>query len=210
MFFRCQVRKLQHIQNRTQRRNDPWPCGFGKRKVTDMTIDDLFEQLLKVHAGDTSASLGCNLDPDPCPSWFSRLEWPDRFTLTMIDFFLVEELRFSPANYNDLTPYAEGSLIATRYHKWRPVRPELGRYYSNHWFLEWISAVTGNAYQLHLLTAPRDSEVWIYAKFDLDIFLTWGDEHLVGEDCHFVSPSLSHWRILVERISTAESGSMAA
>jgi hypothetical protein len=72
----------------------------------------------------------------------------------------------------------------------------------------WISAETGSAYQLHLLTAPRDSDVWIYSKFDLDIYLTWGAEQLDGEDCHFVSPSLSHWRALIDRISKAESGPM--
>jgi hypothetical protein len=180
------------------------------RKVAYMTVDDLFERILKVHMGDTSASIGCNLDPDPCPNWFWRLEWPDRFTITMIDFFLVEEMGFSPAIYNNLTPYAEVNPVAARYYEWRPLRPELGSYYSNHWFLEWISAGTGNAYQLHLLTAPRDSDVWIYSKFDLDIFLTWGGEHLDGEDCHFVSPSLSHWRTLIERIGKVESGPMAA
>jgi len=31
---------------------------------------------------------------------------------------------------------------------------------------------------------------------------------LDGEDCHFVSPSLSHWRALIDRISKAESGPM--
>jgi len=56
----------------------------------------------------------------------------------MIDFFLVKEMGFSPANYNNLTPYAEGNPIVTRYYEWRPFRPELGSYYSNHWFLEWI------------------------------------------------------------------------
>src|SRR5208337_678463 len=141
-------------------------------------------------------SVGCNLDPDPCPNWFRRLEWPDRFTITMIDFFLVEEMRFSRAIYNNLTPY----------YKWRPHRPELGSYYSNHWLLEWISAATGNAYQLHLLTAPRDSDTWIYSKFDLDIYLTWGAEQLGGEDCHFVSPGLSHWRALIDHISKVEDG----
>jgi hypothetical protein len=139
-----------------------------------MTVDDLFERILKVHAGDTSASFGCNLDPDPCPNWFWHLAWPDRFTLTMIDFFLLEVMGFSQANYNNLTPYAEGNPIVTRYYKWRHYRPELGSYYTNHWFLEWISAATGNAYQLHLLTAPRDSDIWIYSKFDLDIFLNLG------------------------------------
>jgi hypothetical protein len=98
----------------------------------------------------------------------------------------------------------------TRYYEWRPLRPELGSYYSNHWFLEWISAKTGSAYRLHLLTAPRDSDVWIYSKRDLDIYLTWGAEQLDGEDCHFVSPSLSHWRALIDRISEAESEPMAA
>jgi hypothetical protein len=175
-----------------------------------MTVDELFERISKVQAGETSASTGCNLDPDPCPNWLWRLEWPDRFTITMIDFFLFEEMGFSPANYNNLTPYTEGSHIVARYYEWRPVRPELRSYYSNHWFLEWISERTGNAYQLHLLTAPRDSDVWIYSKFDLDIYLTWGAEHLDGEDCHFVSPSLSHWQALIDRISKAESGAMAA
>jgi hypothetical protein len=179
------------------------------RKVKYMTVDELFERLSKVHAGETSASIGCNLDPDPCPSWFSRLEWRDRFTLTMIDFFLVEEMGFSPANYNNLTPYTENNPIVARYYEWRPIRPELYNSYSNHWFLEWISAETGNAYQLHLLTAPRASDVWIYSKCDLDIYLTWGAEHLDGEDCHFVSPSLSHWRTLIDRISKVENGSMA-
>ena len=178
--------------------------------VTDcMTVDELFERISKVHAGETNASIGCHLDPDPCPSWFERLEWPDRFTLTMIDFFLVEEMGFSRANYSNLTPYAEVNPVATRYCQWRPILPELGSYYSNHWFLEWISAATGNAYQVHLLTAPRDSEVWIYAKFDLDVFLTWGTEHLEGEDCHFLSPSLLQWRTLLDRIATAEKGPMA-
>lgn len=175
-----------------------------------MTVDELFERIQKVHAGETSASFGCNLDPDPCPAWFQRLEWPDRFTVTMIDFFLVEEMGFSPASYNNLTPYAEDDTIVTRYREWRPLRPELGSYYSNHWFLEWTSGKTGNAYQLHLLLAPRDSEVWIYSKFELDIYLTWGGEHLDGEDCHFISPSLSHWRTLVDQLRTVESGSIAA
>jgi hypothetical protein len=173
-------------------------------KVEYMTVDELFERISKVHQGETSASLGCTLDPDPCPGWFSRLEWPDRFTLTMMDFFLVAETGFRPASYNDLTPYAEEDLTAARYREWRPNRPELGSYYSSHWFLEWVSAETGNAYQLHLLMAPRDSEVWIYSKFDLDIYLTWGGEHLAGEDCHFISPSLSHWRALLDRIHMAE------
>jgi hypothetical protein len=175
-----------------------------------MTVDELFERIVKVHAGETSASIDCNLDPDPCPNWFERLEWTDRFTLTMIDFFLVAEMGFSPANYNNLTPYAESNPIVARYNEWRPVRPELGSYYSNHWFLEWTSAGTGNAYQLHLLTAPRDSDVWIYSKFDLDIYLTWGAERLEGEDCHFVSPSLSQWRVLMDRISKVETGPLAA
>jgi hypothetical protein len=178
------------------------------RKVKYMTVDSLFERISKIHARETRASIGCNLDPDPCPNWFWRLEWQDRFTITMIDFFLVEEMSFSPANYNNLTPYAEDNPISTRYREWRPLPPEFGSYYSNHWFLEWISAETGNAYQLHLLTAPRDSDVWIYSKFDLDIYLTWGAEDLDGEDCHFMSPSLTHWRALVDRISKAESGSM--
>ena len=77
-------------------------------------------------------------------------------------------------------------------------------------YIEWISAETGNTYQLHLLTAPRDSDVWMYSKFDVDIYLTWGAEHLDGEDCHGISPSLSHWRALIDRISKAESGPMAA
>lgn len=175
-----------------------------------MTVDELFERVSKVHAGETTASVDCNLDPEPCPSWFWRLEWADRFTLTMIDFFLVQEMDFSQADYNNLTPYAEGDPIATRYYQWRPLRPELGSYYSNHWFLEWCSVETGNAYQLHLLTAPRDSDVWIYSKFDLDIYLTWGAVHLDGEDCHFVSPSLSQWRALVDRIIETEREAMAA
>jgi hypothetical protein len=174
-----------------------------------MTLDDLFERIFKVHAGDTGASTGCNLDPDPCPDWFSRLEWLDRFTLTMIDFFLVEEMGFSPAHYNNLTPYADGNPTLTRYYKWRPYCPELGTYYTNHWFLEWISKVTRNAYQLHILTAPRDSAIWIYSKFDLDIFLTWGDERLGGEDCHFLSPKLPHWRSLIEHIIHTESRSVS-
>jgi len=111
-----------------------------------MTADILFERILKVHAGETSASTGCNLQPEPCPNWFLRLEWPDRFVLTMIDFFLVEEMDFSPANYANLTPYAEDDPIVTRYHEWRPIPPKLGSYYSNHWYLEWISAETRNAY----------------------------------------------------------------
>jgi hypothetical protein len=176
----------------------------------DVTVDQLFERIAKVHAGETSASIGCHLEPNPSPHWLWRLEWPDRFTLSMIDFFLVEEMSFSPANYNDLTPYAGGSPNLTRYYKWRPLRPELGSYYSNHWFLEWISSETGNAYQVHLLTAPRDSEVWTYSKFELDIFLTWGAEHLDGEDCHFVSPNLSQWRTLIDHISKVESGPTVA
>ena len=174
-----------------------------------MTVDELFERISKVHFGETSASIGCNLEPDPCPNWFWRLEWEDRYTLTMIDFFFYKKMGFSQAQYNNLTPYAEGELIATRYCKWRPLRPELGSYYSNHWFLEWTSVGTGNAYQVHLLTAPRDSEVWIYSKFDLDIFLTWGAERLDCEDCHFVSPSLVQWRALVDRVSEAERESTA-
>jgi len=169
-----------------------------------MTLDELFERISKVHSGEISASIGCNLDPEPCPNWFARLEWTDRFILTMIDFFLVQEMSFSAAKYNNLTPYAEANPIATRYHEWRPNCPELGSYYSNHWFLEWVSTETGNAYQLHVLTAPRDSDIWIYAKFDLDIYLTWGAERLDGEDCHYISPSLSHWRVLIDRISKVE------
>jgi hypothetical protein len=175
-----------------------------------MTVDELFERLLKVHAGETSASVGCNLDPDPCPSWFNRLEWMDRYTLTMLDYFHVAEMAFNQAIYNNLTPYAEDNPIATRYSLWRPIRQELGSYYSNHWILEWTSTETGNAYQVHLLTAPRDSDVWIYSKFDLDIYLTWGAKHLEGEDCHFITPSLSHWRTLIDRISKLESGTMGA
>jgi hypothetical protein len=174
-----------------------------------MTVDELFERISQVHAGETSAAVGCSLDPDPCPNWLGRLEWPDRLTITMIDFFLVEEMGFSPAHYSNLTPYADGNPTMTRYYEWRPVRPELGSYYSNHWFLEWISAETGNAYQLHLLTAPRDSDVWTYSKFDLDIFLTWGAKHLDGEDCHFVSPGLPHWRAVIDHISKAESQTRA-
>ena len=171
-----------------------------------MTVDELFERILKVHSGETGASIGYHLDPAPCPNWFWRLEWQDRYTLTMIDFFLVQEMGFVPANYNNLTTYAEDNPNVTRYCEWRPLRQELGSYYSNHWLLEWISSETGNAYQLHLLTAPRDSDVWIYSKFDLDIFLTWGAQNLDGEDCHFVSPSLSHWRTIIDRISESESG----
>jgi hypothetical protein len=174
-----------------------------------MTTDELFERISKVHVGEISASIGCSTEPDPCPDWVSRLEWMDRLTLSMVDSFLVNEMRFSPATYNDLTPYAAGNPDVTRYYKWRPYRPVLGSYYSNHWFLEWISAETGNAYQLHLLTAPRDSEVWIYSKFDLDIYLTWGAERLDSEECHFLSPSLTHWRALIGRIISAENETMA-
>jgi hypothetical protein len=85
-----------------------------------MTVDELFERIFKVHGGDTSASIDCNLDPDPCPNWFERLEWPDRFTLMMIDYFLVAEMGFSPANYNNLTPYAESNPIVARYNECRP------------------------------------------------------------------------------------------
>jgi hypothetical protein len=176
------------------------------RKALYTTVDELFDRLLKVYAGETDAAVGCHLQPDPCPNWLWRLEWLDRLTLTMIDFYLVKEMYFSPANYNNLTPYAEGNSIAARYDAWRPGRPELGSYYSNHWFLEWISPATGNAYQLHLLTAPRDSDVWIYSKFDLDIFLTWGAEDLDGEDCHFVSPGLLQWRAVIDRIRKVETG----
>src|SRR5258708_30425268 len=95
------------------------------KKLTYMTVDELFERLSKVHAGETSVSIGCNLDPDPCPNWFWRLEWPDRFTLTMIDFFLVREMGFSPANYNNLTLYADGNPIVTRYYEWRPTVRDL-------------------------------------------------------------------------------------
>jgi hypothetical protein len=175
-----------------------------------MTVDELFERISKVHAGETNASIGCNLEPDPSPNWLWRLEWPDRFTLSMIDFFLVEEMGFSPANYSDLTPYAEGNPILTRYYEWRSICPELGSYYSNHWFLEWISSETGNAYQLHILAAPRDSDLWVNSKFDLDIFLTWGGQHLDGEDCHFVSPGLSNWREVIDHIRKAEIGPLAA
>jgi hypothetical protein len=170
-----------------------------------MTVDELFERISKVHAGETDASVGYSLEPDPCPSWLWRLEWSDRFALGMIDFFFVEEMGFSPANYNDLTPYAEGNPLPTRYCEWRPIRPELGSYYSNHWLLEWTGTKTENAYQLHLLAAPRDSEMWKYSKFDLDIFLTWGTKNLEGEDCHFVSPDISQWRLIVDRIDKLES-----
>jgi hypothetical protein len=128
----------------------------------------------------------------------------------MIDFFLVAEMAFSPTNYNNLTPYAEDNPIVSRYCEWRPLRPELGSYYSNHWILEWISTKTDNAYQLHLLTAPRASEVWTYSRFDLDIYLTWGASHLEGEDCHFVSPSLSQWRVPIDHIIKTERGSPTA
>jgi hypothetical protein len=175
-----------------------------------MTIDELFERISKVHAGEITASVGFNLEPNPCPNWLWRLEWTDRFTVSLIDFFLVEEMRFRPANYSNLTPYAEGNQIPARYNEWRPDRPELGSYYTNHWFLEWISTKTGNAYQLHLLTAPRDSEIWIHSNFELDIYLTWGAENLEGEDCHFISPSLPHWRAVIDRISKVESDSMVA
>jgi len=181
-----------------------------KKTIIPMTVDELFERIARVHAGETTASLDCNLEPDPCPNWLWRLEWPDRFTLSMIDFFLVKEMGFSRANYNDLTPYAEGNALLARYYEWRPIRPELGSYYSNHWFLEWISAESGNAYQLHLLTAPRDSEVWIYSKFELDIYLTWGVKDLEGEDCHFVSPSLAQWRTVLDHIARAENESIPA
>src|SRR5262249_41583018 len=93
-----------------------------------MTVDELFARILKVHAGETNASIGCNLEPDPCPNWFWRLERPDRFTITMINFFLVEEMDFSRPNYGNLTPYAEDNPIVTRYHEWRPIRPTLGSY----------------------------------------------------------------------------------
>jgi hypothetical protein len=180
------------------------------REAESMTVDDLFERISKVHLGETNVSIGCSLEPNPCPNWLWRLEWSDRFTLGMIDFFLVEEMGFSPASYNDLTPYAESTSILTRYYEWRPLRPELGSYYSNHWYLEWMSARTGNAYQLHLLTAPRDSDIWIYSKFDLDIYLTWGAAQLDGEDCHFLSPGLSHWHSLIDYIGKTESGSTPA
>ena len=171
-----------------------------------MTVDELFERISKVHAGETDASVGYSLEPDPCPNWLWRLEWPDRFTLGMIDFFFVTEMGFSPANYNDLTPYAEDNALPARYCEWRPVRPALGSYYSNHWFLEWISAESENAYQLHLLTAPRDSDMWKNSKFDLDIFLTWGCKDLQGEECHFLSPDLSYWRLVIDHIGKVESG----
>jgi hypothetical protein len=43
----------------------------------------------------------------------------------------------------------------------------------------------------------------------LDIFLTWGDEDLDGEDCHFLAPSLPHWRALIDRIIQTEGGPKA-
>ena len=107
-----------------------------------MSVDELFERISKVHSGETQASVGCNLEPDPCSNWLWRLEWPDRFTLSMVDFFLVGEMGFSPAIYGDLTPYAEGNPIQTRYCEWRPLRTELGSYYSNHWFLEWMRPIS--------------------------------------------------------------------
>ena len=171
-----------------------------------MTADELFEQISKLHAGEISASVGYDLEPNPCPSWLWRLEWMDRCTLSMIDFYLVKEQGLSPAIYSNLTPYAEENTIATHYNKWRPLRPELGSYYSNHWFLEWTSPKTETAYQLHLLTAPRDSDIWIHSNFELDIYLTWGIEDLEGEDCHFISPSLPHWRILMDRICMIDNG----
>src|ERR1700730_3918282 len=143
-----------------------------------MTVDELFERISKVHVGETDASIGCNLEPEPCPNWFWRLEWEDRYTLTMIDFFFVEEMGFNRANYNNLTPYAEGDPIATRYYKCRHLRRELGSYSSNQLFLQWTSTTTRNAYYLHLLTGTRHSDLWIYSKFDLDIFLTWGAAQL--------------------------------
>jgi hypothetical protein len=169
-----------------------------------MTVDELFERISKVHAGETDASVGYSLEPAPCPNWLWRLEWSDRLTLSMIDFFFVTEMGFSPANYNDLTPYAEDNSLPSRYCEWRPIRPELGNYYSNHWVLEWINAGKENAYQLHLLTAPRDSEMWKNSRFDLDIFLTWGSDDLEGEECHFLSPSLSYWRFVIEHIGKLE------
>jgi hypothetical protein len=176
-----------------------------------MTVNELFERIQRVHAGETGASVGYNLELDPCPSWLLRLEWPDRFSLTMINFFLVKELRLRPAICCNPPQYAEeDNPIVTRYHRWRPNSGALGSYYSDHWYLEWTSAETGNAYQLHLLAAPRDSAVWIYAKFELDIFLTWGGEHLDGEDCHFMSPTLLQWHTLVDRIGAVESGAPVA
>ena len=174
-----------------------------------MTIDAVFERMSKVLTGEASVCNSCNLELHPCPPWFRRLELPDRLALTMINSFLVAEMHFSRADYGDLTPGAEEAPIVTRYRKWRPVRPKLGSYYSNHWYLEWISTETGTAFQLHLLTAPRDSNVWIYGQFDLDIYLTWGGQHLDGEDCHFILPSLSHWRAVVDHISTVESAAPA-
>jgi hypothetical protein len=173
-----------------------------------MTIDALFERMSKVLTGEASAGTGCN-ELNPCPPWFRRLELPDRLALTMINSFLVAEMHFSRADYGDLTPEAEKDPIQTRYREWRPIRPKLGSYYSNHWYLEWISAETGTAFQLHLLTAPRDSNIWIYAQFDLDIYLTWGGQRLDGEDCHFISPGLSHWRAVVDHISIVESAALA-
>jgi hypothetical protein len=169
-----------------------------------MTVDELFERISKVHAGETEASVGYSLEPNPSPNWLWRLEWPDRFTLGMIDFFFVTEMGFNPANYNDLTPYAENNSLPNRYCEWRPIRQGLGNYYSNHWFLEWINTGNGVAYQLHLLTAPRDSEMWKNYKFDLDIFLTWGRKDLEGEDCHFLAPSLSQWRLVIDHIGRLE------
>jgi hypothetical protein len=40
--------------------------------------------------------------------------------------------------------------------------------------------------------------------------LTWGAAHLDGEDCHFVSPSLAQWRVLVDHIIETEREAMAA
>jgi hypothetical protein len=197
-------------KNLPPQRKIPSLRAWKPAQAKNMSVDELFERISKVHSGETQVSVGCNLEPNPCPNWLWRLEWPDRFTLSMVDFFLVGEMGFSPAIYGDLTPYAEGNPIQTRYCEWRPLRTELGSYYSNHWFLEWMRSKTGNAYQLHLLTAPRDSDVWVYSKFDLDIYLTWGAEHLNGEDCHFVSPNLSQWRVLVDHILKAENGPVAA
>ena len=181
--------------------------GISEMMQTElMTVDELFERISKVHVGETDVSAGYSLEPDPCPNWLWRLEWSDRLTLGMLDFFFVAEMGFSPANYYDLTPYAEDNPLPARYCKWRPTRSELGSYYSNHWFLEWLSAGNQNAYQLHLLAAPRDSDMWKNSKFDLDTFLTWGSEDLRAEDCHFLSPGLSQWRLLVEHIGKLESG----
>jgi hypothetical protein len=44
----------------------------------------------------------------------------------------------------------------------------------------------------------------------LDIFLAWGDEHLDGENCHFLAPRLLHWRTLIKRIIQTESGPVAS